>query len=387
LEFGIFIYEFMNLSYWEQNTWLSHIDVAIIGSGIVGLSCALALKKQFPKKKIVVFEKGMLPSGASTKNAGFACFGSISEILEDLKTHSEEEVVQLIQNRVEGLQLLRNNLGDVQLDYKELGGYEVFTKTDTELFENCLKSIPYVNKLLKNVFLEENEVFSVQNESFSFKNVQKQLIFNRFEGQLDTGLMMQGLIQKCSEKGILLLNNAEITSFSVKNDEIVLKINTSVEFSAKKACIATNGFAKQFLEADLQPARAQVLVTKPIPNLHIKGTFHLDKGYYYFRNIHNRILFGGGRNLDFKTEETTELGLTQLVQNELERLLKTTILPNTPFEIDTGWSGIMGVGKQKKPIVKELEPNVYCGVRLGGMGVAIGSSVGKQMANLINLYD
>lgn len=377
----------MNLSYWEQNTWLSNIDFAIIGSGIVGLSCALSLRERYPEKKIVVFEKGMLPSGASTKNAGFACFGSISEILEDLKTHSEQEVIQLIKNRVEGLQLLRKNLGDVQIDFQQLGGYEVFTENDTELYETCVKNISYINKFLKSVFANENDVFSAKNDSFSFKKVQKTLVFNRLEGQLDTGKMMQGLLQKCSKKGVLVLNNAEITSFSAENDEILLKMNTDVAFSAKKVCIATNGFAKQFLEADLQPARAQVLITKPIPNLHIKGTFHLDKGYYYFRNIHNRILFGGGRNLDFKTEETSQLGLTPLVQNELERVLKTTILPNTPFEIDTRWSGIMGVGKQKKPVIKEVQPNVYCGVRLGGMGVAIGSSVGKELANSIHLYD
>jgi hypothetical protein len=42
----------------------------------------------------------------------------------------------------------------------------------------------------------------------------------------------------------------------------------------------------------------------------------------------------------------------------------------------------MGVGKQKKPILEKLSPKVYCGVRLGGMGVAIGSLVGKELANL-----
>jgi gamma-glutamylputrescine oxidase len=71
-----------------------------------------------------------------------------------------------------------------------------------------------------------------------------------------------------------------------------------------------------------------------------------------------------------------------LIQNKLEELLQTTILPETTFEIETRWSGIMGVGVQKKPIIKELMPNVYCGVRLGGMGVAIGSSLGKQLAEL-----
>ena len=72
-----------NLSYWEQNTWLNDIDVAVVGSGIVGLCCAIRLKERFPEKKIVVFERGQLPSGASTKNAGFACFGSTSELLDD----------------------------------------------------------------------------------------------------------------------------------------------------------------------------------------------------------------------------------------------------------------------------------------------------------------
>ena len=155
-----------------------------------------------------------------------------------------------------------------------------------------------------------------------------------------------------------------------------------MEISTTKLFIATNGFAKQFMDHDVQPARAQVLITKPIKNLAIKGTFHLDRGYYYFRNIDDRILFGGGRHLDFKTEETSQLGLTQLIQNKLEEILQTTILPETTFEIETRWSGIMGVGARKKPIVAELIPNVYCGVRLGGMGVAIGSSLGKQLAEL-----
>ena len=373
----------MNVSYWEKNSWLSSIDVAIIGSGIVGLSCALAVRERFPNKKIVVFEKGMLPSGASTKNAGFACFGSMSEILADLKTHTEQELVQLVQHRVAGLQLLRDTLGDNAIDFQLHGGYEIFSEQDAELYEQCIERIPEINSLLKKVFSGQKGVFSIQNNPFSFKNVQKKVIFNCFEGQLDTGKMMLGLLQKCAESGILILNNAEITDFSSKNDEISLEMNNSVEFSSKKICVATNGFAKQLINVDLQPARAQVLVTKPISNLHIKGTFHLDSGYYYFRNIHDRILLGGGRNLDFKTENTSELGLTKRVQQHLELLLRTTILPNTPFEIEHRWSGIMGVGAQKKPIVEQLQPNVYCGVRLGGMGVAIGSSVGKQLAALI----
>jgi hypothetical protein len=75
---------------------------------------------------------------------------------------------------------------------------------------------------------------------------------------------------------------------------------------------------------------------------------------------------------------------TKQIQNKLEELLESTILPNTPFEIDYRWSGIMGVENQKKPIVKQISNHVFCGVRLGGMGVAIGSTIGMELAQLLD---
>ena len=368
----------MNFSYWEIKSWLTNIDFTIIGSGIVGLNCALQLKKTYPKANILILEKGVLPNGASTKNAGFACFGSLSEILDDLNTHTEAEVLRLINNRIKGLKLLRQTLGDQTINYQAFGGYELFTEND-DLFENCLSKKDYINKLLKPMF--KAEVFSLKDNIFNFKNIKNQYIFNAFEGQIDTGKMMSALLQKVQSKGIKILNNITVQSFSENQDSVKVKTN-QFEFLTSKILIATNGFASQLNIQNVKPARAQVLITKPIKDLHIKGTFHLDQGYYYFRNINNRILFGGGRNLDFKTEETTELAQTKLIQNKLETLLKTTILPKTNFEIDHRWSGIMGVGKQKNTIVKQVSNNVFCGVRLGGMGIAIGSLIGKELADL-----
>ncbi|WP_040279527.1 NAD(P)/FAD-dependent oxidoreductase [Psychroserpens damuponensis] len=368
----------MNLSYWEIQSWLTNIDYTIVGSGIVGLNCALQLKKRFPKSKILILEKGMLPQGASTKNAGFACFGSLSEMVDDLKTHTNQEVFNLVKNRIEGLQLLRETLGDTTIDYQELGGYELFTNTD--LLQLCQDKKQDINTLLKPLF--KQEVFSFKSNPFGFKKCNPILGFNQFEGQIDTGKMMMSLTQLALQQGIIILNNITVENVSETNQLVHIKTN-QFECTTSKLLIATNGFASTLNISEVKPARAQVLITKPINNLHIKGTFHLDQGYYYFRNIDNRILFGGGRNLDFKGEETTSLSQTDLIQNKLEDLLKHTILPNTPFEIDHRWSGIMGVGPQKKPIVKQLSNNVYCGVRLGGMGVAIGSLIGKELADLL----
>ncbi len=324
-----------------------------------------------------MLEKGQLPNGASTKNAGFACFGSLSEIISDLKTHSIQEVVELIEKRRNGLFLLQQTLGDENIGFEQLGGYELFNSA-SDLFEKTVPKITEVNQYLKPIFKED--VFSIQQHEFGFSQVKEKTVFNKLEGQIDTGKMMETLLQKVQTLGVKILNNADV-SFIDDFGTIQLKENFS--FQADKIIIATNGFAKQFLDEDLQPARAQVLITQPIKNLKIKGTFHLDEGYYYFRNIDNRILLGGGRNLDFKGEETTEFNTTKLIQNKLESLLKEVILPNQPFEIAHQWSGIMGVGEQKKAIVKQVSNNVYCGVRLGGMGVAIGSLIGKELAELV----
>ncbi len=370
----------MNLSYWEKSEWFSNVDFTIVGSGIVGLNTAITLRKKYPNSKIVILERGMLPHGASTKNAGFACFGSISEILSDLKSHSEDEVLQLVEKRWKGLELLRKNLGDKTIDFQQHGSFELFSN-DNNLFNTCSDQLHQVNEMLLPIF--KDDVFSVSENKFDFKNVKNNYVFNQFEGQIDTGKMMVSLLKLAQSKGIKILNNVAVKSFNEIGNQVEVVLDSDYSFKTGKLLIATNGFAKELLNEEVQPARAQVLITKPIIDLHIKGTFHFDEGYYYFRNINNRILFGGGRNLDFKGEETLVMEMSEPIQQQLEKHLRNIILPNTPFEIDHRWTGIMGVGSQKKTIVKQVSNNVYCGVRLGGMGVAIGSLIGEELANLV----
>ena len=368
----------MNLSYWETKSWLNNIDFAVIGSGIVGLSCALNLRNKFPKANIVILEKGVYPQGASTKNAGFACFGSPSEILEDLQTHSENEVLNLIEKRINGFNKLKELLGEKNIGYENFGGYEVFQKDDLVTFENCQNKINHINKILNPLF--NSNVFEIKKNPFNFKNIINNCFFNSYEGQIDTGLMMESLIKKVYSENIKILNNINISSYYENNNHVEVK-SEAFDFRCSKLFIATNGFASKLLKEDVKPARAQVLITKPIENLRLKGTFHLDRGYYYFRNINDRVLLGGGRNLDFKKEETDSFGLNSKIQNKLESLLKNVILPKNKFEIDQRWSGIMGIGNKKTPIIKSISDKVFCGVRLGGMGIAIGVSVGEELAN------
>ncbi|MDF2432722.1 MAG: hypothetical protein JWP44_2353 [Mucilaginibacter sp.] len=375
-------------SYWERTAFIDNADVIIIGSGLVGLNAALHLKKKQPALKVLVLERGFLPTGASTKNAGFACFGTVSEQLRALTDSSEEEVLRLVDYKWRGLQRMRQNLGDANIEYQQHGGYELFMDNEIGKAEYCIDRIPYLNNLLKGV-IEQSDIYSATNAkiaAFGFNNVSR-MIYNPFEGQIHTGKMMRTLLNKVYDLGVLVLNNCEIQKIKTEGHHISL-LTSQGNFKTRKVILATNAFASQlFPELKVIPGRGQVLVTKPIDGLELKGTYHFDEGYYYFRNIDGRVLFGGGRNLDFKTEETWQFGHTDAVKDKLTTYLKEVILPGQNFEIDYWWSGIMGFGEAISPIVKEVEPNIFCAVRCNGMGVAMGSLVGEEVAELALGFD
>jgi len=125
------------------------------------------------------------------------------------------------------------------------------------------------------------------------------------------------------------------------------------------------------------------LVTKPLKYLRFKGTFHLDEGFYYFRNFGRRIILGGGRNMDFEGETTTKLETTKLILEDLKSKLSDIIIPKHKFEIETTWAGIMAFTKTSKtkiPLLQNYSKNIVLGIRLGGMGVALGSKLGEEIA-------
>ncbi|WP_281613768.1 FAD-dependent oxidoreductase [Flammeovirga sp. SubArs3] len=372
------------ISFWEKDSFIQY-DLIIAGSGIVGLSTAIEFKEKNPSKSVLILEKGIFPTGASTKNAGFACFGSLTEIIDDLQHYSEDIILSTVEKRYKGLEKLKNRLTNFPFDYHQYGGYELISKEQL----HYLDQLQEVNKLLEPIF--KAPVFlnvSDKIAAFKFSNAHvQQLLFNQFEGQIHTGKMMKGLLSKARQLDIEIITGVEVIDFYDEENRVIVQAHhelQKVDFYSEQLCICINGFTNRLLpQLNVNPGRGQVLITSPIQNLPFKGTFHYDRGYYYFRNVGDRVLFGGGRHLDYEGETTTSLQTTPYIQQQLESLLKEVILPKNDFTIDMRWSGIMGFGDQKAPIVKLLSDRIGIGVRMGGMGVAIGSEVGTQLAGIM----
>ncbi|MEP6647518.1 MAG: FAD-dependent oxidoreductase [Saprospiraceae bacterium] len=366
-------------SIWEYEAYHTHWDICIIGSGISGLSTGISILERQPDTKILVIDRWYVPLGASTRNAGFACFGSPSEILDDINSMGESESLTLVKKRWQGLQKLQTRINATRSQFEVHGGYELY---HSEEFEKIATSLPHLNKLLAEA-IGHQQVFTpckVPEGIHGFSHA----ILNPFEAQLHPGFLMEHLRFMYLNLGGKIWTGLDIELIEEKNNSVSLINKLSIPIVADKVVVTTNAFAKQLLpELDVHGARNHVLVTKPIQGLSWKGCFHYDKGFYYFRNIGNRILLGGARNQDFKNEETDQFGVNPLILDSLKDFLYSHLTNEKMGEIEYQWSGIIAIGKMKVPIVTAVSARVFVGVRLSGMGIALSSLIGEELAEMV----
>jgi glycine/D-amino acid oxidase-like deaminating enzyme len=372
----------MQISYWEQDAMLD-ADHIVIGGGIIGLQTAIELRERAPAARIVVLERGLLPAGASSRNAGFACFGSLTEILHDIDLMGADAALAVVERRWRGLQRLRRRLGDEAIGYEEYGGFELLQPAHA----GALARLDEANEHLRRLF--GRQVFAVDAEGLrrsGFGPQVQALVGNPLEGQVHSGRLMRALALLAARSGIEIHTGAAVQALHDEGDCIRVEVGEqrALAFRAPSVAVCTNGITSALLPASgIVPGRGQVIVTEPVAGLPWRGTYHLDEGFYYFRNVGERVLLGGGRNLDFIGEETTEMALSEAIQARLETLLRETILPGRPWRIAHRWAGIMGFAADKQPIVRRVSPRVVLGFGCNGMGVALGADIAAETATLL----
>lgn len=374
-------------SIWEKEALLS-TEVLIVGGGITGLSTALSLKEIAPELQIKLLDASWFAQGASTRNAGFACFGSLTELLEDLAKLGEEGMLALVEQRWKGLQKLRSRIPDTQTEYRAVGGYELLRGDGSQSF--ALESMEDMNQRLKPLFPGE-KVFQTASLPSAHRfgaPYDGELIFNPYEGHLHTGKLMQALFRKATALGVEIHTGLRVEGFASSGSGFKVRAaygkEEEVAFFAHKLVFCTNAFTPRFFpELEIKPGRGVVVLTEPFEKLPFQGTFHYDAGYFYFRDFGNRILFGGARNYFMEQESTTRMEVPEKLLEVLNQHLEEVILPGAKPKIDMAWSGIMAFGAVKQPLVGQLQEGVWGGFRLGGMGVAIGSAIGEQLAEMV----
>ncbi len=323
-------------SFWEKDFFLRPYDLIVIGAGIVGLSSALFYKRANPAARVLVLDKGFIPEGASTRNAGFACVGSVGELLGDLEYDTEQNIKARLLKRCEGLQLLRETLGDEAIDYENCGGYELFTSE--KKFEEVASRIDHFNRILNELSYGKDVYQPARFEGYP-------VIYNRLEGSLHPGKMMRALVKKATAAGVEIRWNTPV--IRLKDDRV--KVEGNLEPEAAQILVAANGFTVKLLpELPVKPARGFVMVSDEWKDMPWKGIFHHNRGYIYFRNAGNRLLIGGARHIAKDEEETNQFGINLMIKNHLLQFAKEVLKLPKKCKIEYEWSVLWASPKRKR---------------------------------------
>ena len=238
----------MAISVWEQSTYFAPKDVVIIGCGFVGLWTAYELINKNPKLNITILERGVIPSGASTRNAGFSCFGSVSELMYDVKLMGESNMLETVKMRYDGLQRIQNVFKKDEIDYDQWGGYELFEEGGDYDISKLDEDIAYLNKLLAPVLktpklkgkylpIYTNETKQIKKLGFQKINA---LSFSPFEGQLNAAKLVLALQKAVQSKGVQILFNTEVKKFTSHKKGVTIKTNLEANLETKQLLICTN---------------------------------------------------------------------------------------------------------------------------------------------------
>ncbi|HEX8957723.1 MAG TPA: FAD-dependent oxidoreductase, partial [Burkholderiaceae bacterium] len=327
--------------------------------------------------------RGLLPSGASSRNAGFACFGSLTEILADIEELGEDKALAIVERRWHGLNRLRRRLDDAALGLECYGGSELLREQDLP----ALEQLQSLNGKLEPIFGQR--IFALDEKggrSSGFASSVKALVHCPLEAQIHSGRAMRSLARLAAQKGVEIHTGAEVTAMEQGDGGVLITLagERGLRFRAARVAVCTSGFTAGLLpDCGIVPGRGQVVVTSPIAELPWRGTFHMERGFYYFRNVGQRVLLGGARNLAFDAETSNEMELSEVIQQALETMLKETILPGRDFAIEYRWAGIMGFTERGLPEVKMVGDRVALGFGCNGMGVALSADIAAETAELL----
>ena len=369
----------MPFSIWESRFYHDHNDLVVVGGGIVGLNAAIQTKLLNKDIGVTVVDRSWPVLGASTKNAGFVCFGSPTELLDDVACKDEGSMLDTFKIRWEGSELLRDIIGAESINYSLCGGLELYDKGSVPSDESIL----YLNSLLKH-HLGLVDYFEWVNQK-EFATFDPQAVSIPKEGRIDAMRMMDALFKRAHLLGVKFIFRP-VSRMEFDGKELIFDDGSRMKYKSVACC--TNGFTKSFLpDLDIQAVRNLVLVTNELPNVKWDKVVHYDQGYVYFRRVGERILIGGARNHFRDAEATDQFGENPEVRHYLNSFLQERLLLDQDFTIEYEWSGILGIGGSKKPIIKEIQKDVFVAARMGGMGIAIGAQVGRELAILISEKD
>jgi gamma-glutamylputrescine oxidase len=334
-------------------------DVAVVGAGITGCSCALTLARA--GLAVRVHDARAVAEGASGRNGGFALRGGAMAYDQAREWLGGERAAELWRWTERTLDTMVELGGDAlqRLGSLRLAADEVERDEVRATFE----------ALREDGFRAEwrAELPGRLRERFPAA------IFHPPDASIQPARFVRRLAAAAVEAGAEIREHERIESVD--------------DLDAGTVVVATDGYPSGLLgelEGLIIPTRGQMIATEPLAERLFECPHYGRHGFDYWQQMGDgRILAGGFRDSALDTEFTAEEATTAAIQGALERFLADLV--GRPFRVTHRWAGIFGLVPDFLPVVGRLPESdrVWVAGGYSGHGNVLGFACGDAVARAI----
>jgi gamma-glutamylputrescine oxidase len=333
-------------------------EVAIIGGGVTGCSCALTLAERGVRVRL--HEASEVAAGASGRNGGFALRGATKpydQARVDLGRDRARRLMELTERSLDRMEDLAGDafrrVGSLRLAADEAEREELHREHDA-LCEDGF-AVDWVDDLaapLDHLYLGA--------------------IHHPPDGALHPARWVRRLAAHAAAAGADVREREQVAVEEVGADAVV---------------VAGDGFTAALLPelaGAVRATRGQVLATEPLPQLLYGRPHYARSGYDYWQQLPDRrLVIGGNRDAALEDEETDVVETTELIQQRLDELVERLV--GSRPRVTNRWAGIWGTTPDLMPLVGPVpgRERVWIAGGYSGHGNALGLACGDLVARAI----
>jgi len=333
--------------------------VAVVGGGVTGCSCAVALAEA--GLKVRLYEAREIGGGASGRNGGFALRGGAAAYPVMVESIGRERAASLWRWTEGELLELAGVAGDA---FRPTSSLRI-AADDEERAEL------------------EQEYEALRSDGFDvewrdelpapLRDRYPAALFHPADGVLQPARVVRRLAARAAATGVEIHEHTRVTS--------------TEETAAETVVVATDGYPSGLageLEGLIVPTRGQVIATEPIPERFFAIPHYGRHGYDYWHQTEDgRIVAGGFRDVSLQEEFTADEVLTPKVQQALEDFVASLV--ERPLRVDYRWAGIFGMIFDFLPAVGRVpgEDGLWIAGGYSGHGNVLGFACGRLVARAI----
>jgi len=361
------------------------VDVAVIGSGVTGLSAARALAKR--RVNVAVLEAKTFGWGASSRNGGMVLTGMKLAVPKLISRYGRERVQRMYAASLASIDCVEQIVSEenIECDFSRCGHIEVACKQAH--FHAYAESAALIEK-------EFNHKLRIVPKAALREEIGSDIYYGGLVDELSAGLnparYVAGLATAAARAGAAMFDHTPVTSVETAgHDAHRFRVQTSKgSLTVREVLLATGAYttdATPTLRKKIIPIGSYIIATEVLGErlarqLSPKNRMIYDSKHflYYYRLTPDRRILFGGRAAFFPEGENTVRESAEILRRGMIDVFPELL----GVKIEFVWGGTLDFAFDVMPHTGRIDGMHYA-VGYAGHGVAIGTYLGTKIAGII----